>query len=60
MNTGAESAASQYSEAVLAIASNQSDLPEKISSELKTINEIISSTEDLRLVLEHPSIADAD
>jgi F-type H+-transporting ATPase subunit delta len=59
VKAGTESAANHYAEAILAIASKTKDLPERIASDLKAINEVITVTRDLKLVLDHPSIGDA-
>lgn len=56
MNTELQFIATQYSEAVLDIAS-QTNREEKVLAELKAVNEVVSSDKDMTVVLSHPSIS---
>jgi F-type H+-transporting ATPase subunit delta len=63
MKTELEGAGAQYAEAILELATKKGeapDLDEKVSSDLKAINEVIRANPDLNIVLNHPSVLPED
>lgn len=57
MKTALASLASQYAEAVIDLAAaSGGGIAERILSDLSTINQVVASTPDFSIVLDHPSV----